>query len=57
MNSTNQKYITPNIERILLDNEIALQLESSYTPPEAPGEAKLNAPTYFNNDPFKAIIG
>ena len=46
-----QMYIAPQIERIELDNEIALQLES--TPPKAPGEAHLNAPEYFNNDPFK----
>ena len=46
-----QMYNAPQIERIELDNEIALQLES--TPPKAPGEAHLNAPEYFNNDPFK----
>ena len=46
-----QMYSAPQIERIELDNEIALQLES--TPPKAPGEAHLNAPEYFNNDPFK----
>lgn len=46
-----QEYATPQIERIELDNEIALQLES--TPPKAPGEANLQSPGYFNNDPFK----
>ncbi|MEI6555429.1 MAG: hypothetical protein WCL70_07570 [Paludibacter sp.] len=51
-NNTKQLYITPQIELIDLDNEIALQLES--LPPKAPGEAHLNAPEYFNNDPFKA---
>ncbi|MEI6752880.1 MAG: hypothetical protein WCK78_06910 [Paludibacter sp.] len=51
MNTKNQ-YIKPIIEIIELDNEISLQLES--TPPKAPGEAKLNTPEYFNNDPFKA---
>ena len=45
-------YLTPTVERIELDNEIALQLES--TPPEAPGEAYLNAPEFFNNNPFKS---
>ena len=44
-------YIAPRIERVVLDNEISLQLES--TPPPAPGETKLNTPEYFNNDPFK----
>ena len=42
------------MERIELDNEIALQLES--TPPKAPGEA-MNAPEYFSNDPFKTNLG
>ena len=50
-------YIAPQVDRIELDNEIALQLESSVTPPKAPGEANLNAPEYFNNDPFKSNIG
>ncbi|MEI6554943.1 MAG: hypothetical protein WCL70_05110 [Paludibacter sp.] len=51
MTNYKQAYSTPQIERIELDNEIALQLES--TPPKAPGEAHLNPPEYFNNDPFK----
>ena len=46
-----QMYIAPIVEKIVLDNEIALQLES--TPPKAPGEALLKGPDYFNNDPFK----
>jgi len=48
-----QIYIVPQVDRIELDNEIALQLESAVTPPKAPGES-MNAPEYFNNDPFKA---
>ncbi len=55
MNTTKKQYIVPQIERIELDNEIALQLES--TPPKAPGEANLKTPEYFNNDPFKANLG
>jgi len=51
MKTTKSQYIAPQVERIELDNEIALQLESQ--PPKAPGEAHLNAPEYFNNDPFK----
>jgi len=57
MKKTNRNYRAPEIERIKLDNEIALQLESSNTPPKAPGEARLNTPEYFNNDPFKANLG
>ena len=48
---TKNTYIIPNVERIELDNEIALQLESM--PPKAPGETKMNVPEHFNNDPFK----
>ena len=53
MNTTKKQYFVPQVERIELDSEIALQLESAVTPPKAPGEAKLNTPDYFNNDPFK----
>ncbi|MEI6755303.1 MAG: hypothetical protein WCK78_19365 [Paludibacter sp.] len=42
MNTQYQNYTAPQIERIELDTEIALQLES--TSPKAPGEANLNAP-------------
>ena len=55
MNTQNPNYSAPMIERIELDNEIALQLES--TPPKAPGEAHLQVPEYFSNDPFKSNLG
>lgn len=48
---TKHLYTAPRVERIELDNEIALQLES--TPPKAPGEAHLKTPEYFSNDPFR----
>ena len=48
-------YSTPQIERIKLDNEISLELES--TPPTGPDEGYLNAPEYINNDPFKTYLG
>ena len=54
INDTLVAYNAPNVERIELDNEISLQLESSVTPPKAPGESNLVAPEYFNNDPFKS---
>ena len=53
--SAKSVYFAPQVERIELDNEIALQLES--TPPKAPGEAQLKAPEYFSNDPFKSNLG
>ena len=56
--NTQKEYAAPQVERIELDNEIALQLESSAnSPAKGPGEANLNAPEYFNNDPFKANVG
>ncbi len=55
MNTNNNQYNAPQVERIELDNEIALQLESQ--PPKAPGEAHLQAPEYISNDPFKTNFG
>ena len=53
-NSKKQAYSKPTIERIELDNDIDLQLES--TPPVGPGgETTMNMPEYFNNDPFKTM--
>jgi len=46
-----REYTVPSIEKIKLDNEISLALES--TPPLGPWEVSNNAPEYFNNDPFK----
>lgn len=45
------KYRTPQIECVLLDNDISLVLESN--PPLGPEEVTSLAPEYFNNDPFK----
>ena len=54
MNENNQKqYTTPQVERVVLDNEISLALASAPTPPAAPGWESQNSPDYFNNDPFK----
>lgn len=45
-------YFPPQVERIKLDNEISLALES------APGDPETSIqPEYFNNDPFKANLG
>ena len=55
-NKKNTAYQTPQIERIVLDNEISLQLES--TPPVGPGgETVFNTPEYFRLDPFKTSQG
>lgn len=51
--STEKKvYSSPQIERILLDNEISLVLSSPQDLPDWP-TAREN----FNNDPFKTNIG
>jgi hypothetical protein len=46
-------YNTPNIDRVQLDNEISLTLESD--PPGGPFEITLG-PDSFNNDPFKSNL-
>ena len=57
-NTFNQKsdYETPEVQRIELDKEISLQLESVVTPPKAPGEARLQTPEHFDQDPFKGTM-
>jgi len=45
-----KKYTSPVIEKIFLDNEIALALASA--PPAGPEEASANLPLNFNNNPF-----
>ena len=59
-NTPKRTYSSPQIERIVLDNEISLALESA-TPPSAPGfeggSFGANAPEHFNNDPFKNNLG
>jgi len=50
-NKENRLYVSPLIERVEIDNEIALALES--TPPEGPGESTGYVPQSFNADPFK----
>jgi hypothetical protein len=51
----NREYIAPFIERIQLDNEISLQLQS--TPPSGPGEPLPigYVPEYFNSDPYRNV--
>ena len=52
---TKKMYIVPQVERIELDKEIALQLELTLS--KGPGEAKLIVPEHFRNDPFKTNFG
>ncbi len=49
---TKEAYIAPEIEVILLDNDITLQLASEdNNPPEEPWGAKANQ--QLSNDPYK----
>lgn len=60
MNSTNKitekrSYFPPIVDKIELDNEISLALESS--PPIGPDEGAYLSPDYLENDPFKTNLG
>lgn len=57
MKTQNEKRIfqAPQIEKVELDNEISLVLQSA--PPTGPDEITSKVPEYFNPDPFKANIG
>jgi hypothetical protein len=48
-------YFQPLIERIKLDNEISLALESA--PPNGPSEASKLSPEHFDMNPFKSEVG
>jgi len=48
--SKKKYYSTPQIEQILLDNEISLALSSS--PPVGPDEGNLS-PEFIKNDPLR----
>jgi hypothetical protein len=49
------KYRVPVVERINLDNDISLALESN--PPTFESKNGMQVPEYFNNDYFKNNIG
>lgn len=51
----NRVYSLPLIERVVLDNEISLVLESD--PPTFESSNKSSVPEYFNVDSFKTDIG
>jgi hypothetical protein len=58
--SNKQLYTAPTIECVKLDNEISLVLMSGASDPGDPipsGGIVLNAPEYFNNDPFHNNLG
>lgn len=55
-NTDKRSYMPPVIQRIQLDNEISLALESAPATPGS-GDEVYNTPEYFHNDPFKTNVG
>ena len=53
-NTAKRIYLQPQVECIMLDNEISLALESA--PPAGPEEVNNNIPGNLNNDPFKTEL-
>lgn len=49
-----QEYSAPKVEKVRIDNEISLILESE---PPIYGDNISNTPESFNNDVFKGNIG
>jgi len=47
-----KSYAAPQVELIVLDNEISLALES-LSPPPGPSEGLNKTPDYLDNNPFK----
>jgi len=47
-----RSYSPPQIDRVELDNEISLILQSA---PDGPNESLNKVSEYLNNDPFKSI--
>lgn len=49
-----KKYISPNLEQVVLDNEISLALQSP-VPPGGPGDEEIvnSGMGVFGNDPYK----
>ena len=54
-NKIKMTYCPPQIERIRLDNEISLVLQSDSSPDGDPNWSK--ASENFNNNPFKTNLG
>jgi len=53
INGVKKVYVQPEIEHVVMDNEISLQLAS--TPPLDP-ESNLMNPSFINQDPFKSSM-
>ncbi len=47
------EYVAPTVEIIELDNSVSLTMESNPPIPDNESHNSLEAPDYFNNDPYK----
>jgi len=52
-NTEKRIYNAPQVERIDIDKDVSLQLQSTPPIPGGEGLNKTKSPEYFNNDPFK----
>lgn len=50
-----KQYVQPNIDRVVLDSEISLQLES-LKPEGDPSGPEWSSNDTFNNDPYKGNL-
>ena len=51
-NNNKRAYCPPIIDKVVLDNEISLVLNSQ-TPSSSPWDTQLMTPVHLKNDPFK----
>jgi len=51
------RYISPRIELVKLDNEISLALESSSPPTKSNETNNVQTPDYFNTNPYRSTLG
>lgn len=56
-NKVKREYLSPVIEKVDLDSEVSLTMESDPAFNQDDEVHNLNAPEYFNSDPYKNNIG
>lgn len=53
INGVKKVYVQPEIEHVVMDNEISLQLASAPQAPPVDPEANSMTPSFVNQNPFK----
>lgn len=56
-NKLKREYLSPVIEKVDLDSEVSLTMESTPDYNSDDEVNNINAPDYFNNDPYKNNVG